>query len=135
MNDECRRANKAKGSELLHKLNRLSILYDKAVMESKPYRVGATKRYLSDHLTKIRYLFGEIIQLNSSNYSVLLGRIEKIEEVINRKEEAVSQQEYENAANLRITEKILVQTHLRQKFGLSVDQRYVLVQSQIYQVY
>lgn len=122
-------------SELLQKLNRLSILYDKAVMESKPYRIGATKKYLSDHVLKIQNLFGEIIQLNSNNYSVLLGRIDKIEEVINKKEEAVSRQEYETAANLRITEKILIQTHLRRKFDLSMDQRYVLVQGQIYQVY
>jgi hypothetical protein len=120
-------------TELAHKLNRVHLLYDRAIQIGRPYRIGRIRNLYTDlrAYTESKY---QIVTLTSENYSAIIGRNEKLDSIIAEKLKAVSNKEYELAAGLRDRERRFLQS-LLEPIGVGNDTIYFVSKNVIVKLF
>jgi len=114
------------------KLNRLSRLYDYAILNATPYRIGRIRKFYQKTLLEVSAEF-EIQVYDMSNYRKLFGTNEKLELVDVKKNEAISSFDYESAATLRDRQKAMMWEKLL-SIGVCQSARFFTVNNQLYKI-
>lgn len=124
---------KKEQTELAQKLNRLHLLYDRAIQIGKPYRIGKIRNLYTDLRAYAESKY-PIVALTSENYFIITGRNEKLDSIIAEKLKAVSNKEYELAASLRDKERRFLQI-LLESIGVENDTIYFVFKNIIVQLF
>lgn len=93
-------------------LNAMQRLYEKAVDQGKPYRIHRIKQLYNDFKTQAAEIF-DMVPLDSvESYEHLLGPLPEVRKVMQLKNDAISNFDYESAAIYRSQEKKYIELKL-----------------------
>lgn len=103
-----------------------------AISFSSPHRVGSIRNSYEETLAKARLTY-ELQVFGSHNYSVVLGNQRELIRLVQKKNNAIANKDYELAAKFRDDERSLVR-ELLTKIKVSKKDSFFIFNSRLYQI-
>lgn len=116
----------------VHRLNKVSRLYDYSIQHSRPYRIDKVRTTYQRLIEFVVAEFG-ITEFNSGLYNSFFGKNESLEQILIKKHEAIERKEYEAASELRDKERGII-ISLLSEYGVNSSTRFFIKDERIYKL-